>query len=327
MKNWSTLEAYTNLIVPPNRYTPGRNGQRIEFVVLHHNAGSLTAQQIRDLWATQRTASAHYQVDRAGDISQHVDDWNTAWHANNQWANERSIGIEHANGSGMTGPLTPATLDQGAKLTAAVCRRYGLGRPAWGVNVFPHSQFSSTACPGPIAGAQRGAYMSAAAAHYDQMTTGNPPPPTQAPTTEQRASTTMVDRFPLTWEETKDAARNGAAIVSYGTPGTPEFYTWGSAFPQIYAAAKLIPGILSAVQALAVEVGRLSASQAAQDAALIALRAAVADEAASDDIDVDAIVAAITAAGQEAAEQSAEVLREALDGATLTLDTTPDPAP
>lgn len=315
MKNWATLEADIDLILPGNRWTTGRRGHQVEFLVVHHNAGSLTAQQIHDLWVTQRTASAHYQVDRQGVVSQHVWDRDAAWHANNEDANLRSIGIEHANGSGETGLLTAKTLEEGAHLAAALCHHYQLGRPAWGGNIRPHNMYSQTLCPGPLGTVQRDTYMTRARAHYDAIKSG-----TAVPDSSTKGST-MVDRFPLTWEETKSAAANGAASVKYGTEGQPGFYTWGSAFPAVYDAAKQIPGLVAAVQALATEVTRLSTRQASLAAAIETLRALVVDEAASDDIDVDAIVAAVTEAGEAAAGRAVEVLREALDGATVTLDT------
>ncbi|PMC72331.1 N-acetylmuramoyl-L-alanine amidase, partial [Bifidobacterium breve] len=79
MRNWDTLDADKNLILDKH-YTPGRDGARINKIILHHNAGNLTGEQIYNVWQ-DRQASAHYQVDRNGTISQHVWDSDTAWHA------------------------------------------------------------------------------------------------------------------------------------------------------------------------------------------------------------------------------------------------------
>ncbi len=332
MKNWTTLAADVDLIMSRN-YTPGRNGAKIEFVVVHHNAGALSAQAIYELWMTQRSASAHYQVDIKGTVSQHVNDWDTAWHAGDQWANERSIGIEHANGSGESGPLTAATLDNGAHLVAAICIQYGLGRPQWMSNVFPHKNFYSTACPGPIADAQRAEYMTRAQSYYDRMTGATKNSASDAvqttPTTE--GNSTMAE---LTYDQVKDAARNGAASVSYGAN-----LTWGSGFPVIYAAAKdATPEIQAGVKTLLAQVAKVNASQDTQNAAIAALSKALSDLAAAvatadanDEIDVqgmiDQVSTAVTAAGEAAVERTEAVLREALDGATLTLDTVDKPAP
>ena len=323
MISWTELRPDSAIFMTRN-FTYGRGGQRVQYIVVHHNAGALSARQIWNLWQTRLTASAHYQVDRAGHISQHVQLWDTAWHATNELANQRSIGIEHANGSGVTGPLTEATLDNGAHLVAALCVAYGLGRPAWGRNVFGHAYFVPTACPGPIGGVQHAAYMSRAQGYYDQMTG-------RTPVTDLSKGQNMTVT-PLTYEQTKNAAAEGAASVGYGA--APDRITWGQMATPIYNAARY--GAPPVVEALA----RLEASQAAQDAAITALAQAVTDLAAAvagdDDepvvIDTDAIVAAIREAGEQAAVGAVEAVRESLPkGGTFTLgvaaDDPSDPEP
>lgn len=169
MKDWYNLEADENWWLD-HHYTSGRIGT-IDKVVIHHNAGVLSIADCYNTWQT-RPASAHYQVDKTGRIGQFVHDWDTAWHAGG--ANSRSIGIEHANCGGPdTGwAISEATVENGAHLVAAVCLRYGLGRPAWLVNVFPHQYFMSTACPGQLSGVWRDHYMSRAQAWYDAMANG-----------------------------------------------------------------------------------------------------------------------------------------------------------
>ena len=70
MKSWENLEADEDLILSTHM-TKGRQGHKVDKIVVHHNAGNLTARQIYDVWQT-REASAHYQVDANGRISQHV---------------------------------------------------------------------------------------------------------------------------------------------------------------------------------------------------------------------------------------------------------------
>lgn len=178
MKNWNTLEADIDLIMNTH-YTPGRNGRRIDKVIIHHNAGNLTIRGCYDVWQS-RPASAHYQVQTDGTIGQLVWDRDTAWHAGNFAANTTSIGIEHADVSSNPWAVSEACLDNGAHLVAAVCKFYGLGRPAWGKNVFGHKDFIPTACPASLAGSQHTAYMARAQSWYDQMT-GNTPAPAPAP--------------------------------------------------------------------------------------------------------------------------------------------------
>ncbi|MDK6830035.1 N-acetylmuramoyl-L-alanine amidase [Actinomycetaceae bacterium UMB8039B] len=190
MKNWNTLEADIDLIMNTH-YTPGRNGRRIDKVIIHHNAGNLTIRGCYDVWQS-RPASAHYQVQTDGTIGQLVWDRDTAWHAGNFAANTTSIGIEHADVSSNPWAVSEACLDNGAHLVAAVCKFYGLGRPAWGKNVFGHKDFIPTACPASLAGSQHTAYMARAQSWYDQMT-GNTPAPAPAPAPATPNIDTLAD--------------------------------------------------------------------------------------------------------------------------------------
>ena len=152
----------------------GRNGRRIDKVVIHHNAG--VNQTTEDVWRTWQTrvASAHYQVERDGTIGQLVRDIDTAYHCGGG-QNTSSIGIEHANVGGAAAgwPISSATLEAGAHLVAALCLRYGLGRPTWQRNVFGHLDFWPTACPGLLYTAYREAYVRRAGQWYDAMLAGN----------------------------------------------------------------------------------------------------------------------------------------------------------
>lgn len=174
MKDWNSLEPDEYKILNKH-YNSGRQGKSIDKVVLHHNGGNLSIQGCYDVWQI-RQASAHYQVDANGRIGQLVHDKDTAWHAGNWNANLTSIGIEHADISSNPWRISDATLENGAHLTAAICKVYGLGRPEWMKNVFPHSHFSATACPASIAGDQNAAYMKRAQEWYDAMIGGTSVP-------------------------------------------------------------------------------------------------------------------------------------------------------
>lgn len=178
MKNWNSLDADINLLLD-NHYSKGRQGRRIDKIVLHHNAGNLSVRGCFETWQT-RQASAHYQVQSDGLIGQLVWDGDTAWHAGDWEANLTSIGIEHADVSSDPWRISDACLENGAHLVAALCVYYKLGHPQWGRNVYGHSHFSPTECPASLAGNQRAAYMARAGYWYDQMS-GNKPAPTPAP--------------------------------------------------------------------------------------------------------------------------------------------------
>lgn len=172
MKDWNTLQPDVVKLLNKN-FTKGRGGQKIDKVVIHHNAGVLTIDQIWQVWQT-RQASAHYQVETGGRIGQLVWDNDTAWHAANQHINQTSIGLEFANsaGAGADWPITDKTIEEGAHLTAAICKYYKLGRPQAGKNVRFHREFTSTTCPYHLApgGKYHNTLMSRAQYWYDQMT-------------------------------------------------------------------------------------------------------------------------------------------------------------
>lgn len=165
--DFENLNADVNKILTKH-FTKGRGGNKIQFVVDHYNCGDLTVEGCYSVWQT-REASAHYQVESSGRIGQLVWDGDTAWHAGNWAANQKSIGIEHAN-QGNT--MTDACIENGAHLCAAICKYYGLGRPEWLKNVFPHCYFSATSCPGPLkeGTSYHDRYMERAQHWYDVMT-------------------------------------------------------------------------------------------------------------------------------------------------------------
>lgn len=144
-------------------YTSGRKSS-ISAITIHYNAGDLTVEGCYSVWQT-REASAHYQVESGGRVGRLVRDSDTAWHCGP--GNSFTIGIEHANKS--DGTITSTCLDVGAHLTAALCKKYNLGKPQWDVNVFPHSHFMSTSCPGQIYGSQKEAYIQKAQYYYNNL--------------------------------------------------------------------------------------------------------------------------------------------------------------
>ena len=227
MKSWENLEADENLILSTHM-TKGRQGCKVDKIVVHHNAGNLTARQIYDVWQT-REASAHYQVAVDGRVSQHVWDTDTAWHAGDWNANLTSIGVEHADISSSPWMLSEATLDNGAHLVAALCKRYGLGRPQWLVNVFPHSDFTSTSCPASLAGAQNAAYMARAQAWYDKMTGTASAPPTVQPAESsanvlQGAYRVAVDKLNVR----DQPSLSGNVVATYSNGQTVNLDHWGT---------------------------------------------------------------------------------------------------
>lgn len=170
--DWNNVKADKEAILDTH-YTQGRGGHAIDKVVIHHNAGNLSIEDCYRVWES-REASAHYQVQSDGRIGQLVWDTDTAWHCGDFGQNCRSIGIEHADDSSSPWHISDACLDAGAHLVAALCRYYRLGRPEWGRNLFGHSDFAPTECPGSLREGQpqHDAYVARAQAWYDAMEAG-----------------------------------------------------------------------------------------------------------------------------------------------------------
>lgn len=169
MKNWKTCDADV-VKITKRHFTSGRVGKKIEFIGIHYMAGNLTTEQCYDVWQS-REASAHYCVEDDGRVGQVVWDADTAWALGDFDANCRSINIEHANKTG--GTVSEKCLNAGAHLTAALCLLYGLGRPTWGKNMYPHRHFASTSCPGELYGSQKAEYQRRARKWYDEMSGGS----------------------------------------------------------------------------------------------------------------------------------------------------------
>ncbi len=124
----------------PN-YGITRFGNNIEYIVCHWIVGTLASADA--VFANPNSdVSAHYAVGN-GEIHQYVKESNTAWHAGNQTANRKSIGIEHQGSPTM--PITDAVYNSSADLIADICRRYGKRFP-----LRRHSEFVATACPGTL---------------------------------------------------------------------------------------------------------------------------------------------------------------------------------
>lgn len=240
--DWFGLNADKNMWLTKH-FSSGRSGRKIQFVVIHYNGGNLTTEGCYSVWQT-RQASAHYQVESSGTVGQLVHDWDTAWHAGNWDANCKSIGIEHAN---VGDTITDECLDSGAHLTAAVCKVYGLGRPQWMVNVFPHQHFSATDCPGPLrAGTDYNRrYMDLAGRWYDAMQAGRdtldepkPPEPVKPPLPDALKGYTDLDSEAWYIGAVEMAVKSGwMGGYGNGTFGPNDVMTRGQACVAISRAA------------------------------------------------------------------------------------------
>lgn len=178
MKDWFTVEP--DLVRLMNKhFTRGRGGARIEYITRHHLAGILTTEQTWNIWQT-RQASAHYVVENSGRIGQLVWDRDTAWANANPYSNARTLAIEHSNSTGKVAGndndprswnINDTVIREGARLAAALCWFYHLGRPHFGTNIRDHREFTGTSCPHWLAFGNKyhNTWMRIAREHYDWM--------------------------------------------------------------------------------------------------------------------------------------------------------------
>lgn len=143
-------------VASPN-FRSGRNGKKIIAIVDHITAGAFPG-CLNWLVNPGSQASAHYLVNRAGEIYQLVQDEDTAWHAGivakPSWAlydgsnpNRYTLGIEH---EGFDGTLSEAQYQATLWLHRQLMARWGI--PADRDHIIGHYRIDSVNrpnCPGP----------------------------------------------------------------------------------------------------------------------------------------------------------------------------------
>ena len=119
--------------------------------VLHttnHTAGDETLQRFQHNWQAAQNQSAHFVVDRNGNIGQYRSLSQVAWHIHSIVGSTQYVGIEH-----IAKPRQELTDDQvsaSGKLVAKLSAQFGfslfpiakVGEPGVGI----HSQFNNTGC-------------------------------------------------------------------------------------------------------------------------------------------------------------------------------------
>lgn len=137
----------------PSNYTAGRQGVRINKIVIHHAATTDFNGIARTFQNPNRGASAHYGVGRDNNVDQYVQEGNIAWHCGNWPGNQSSVGIENVNDGGAPNwPVGEATFNTLVELVRDIAARNGLGKLVVGQNLFGHKDFSATACPADLYG-------------------------------------------------------------------------------------------------------------------------------------------------------------------------------
>ena len=158
--DFDTVTADVNKILTTH-FTSGRGGKGVEMVVVHCE----TPRSRR--W---RGCSACGSPDRLGPLP-----GGERWPRrparleaarpghNGDFSDKTDAPSGSSTPSSSDGTITSSASSSGAHLVAALCREYGLGRPEWLVNVFPHKHFyRRLPAPGPVYGSQKDAYIARA---------------------------------------------------------------------------------------------------------------------------------------------------------------------
>lgn len=123
-----------------------------KFVVLHWMVGDLesTDRRFRD---HKSRVSTQYGIED-GTVHQYVKQKDYAFGSGATYANTYGISIEHSGGellsSGKRRKPSKETHETSAEMVAYLARRWGWGTLQVGKNVFPHSHFKATECPGSL---------------------------------------------------------------------------------------------------------------------------------------------------------------------------------
>ncbi|MEV6836502.1 N-acetylmuramoyl-L-alanine amidase [Streptomyces sp. NPDC051133] len=97
----------------------------VDRVVVHVTQGGY-ASAVKVFQDPAHGAAAHYIVRKDGRVTQLVRELDVAFHAGNRAYNERSVGIEHEGFVADASSFTDAMYAASARLTAAICGRYGI---------------------------------------------------------------------------------------------------------------------------------------------------------------------------------------------------------
>ncbi|MEG4005447.1 N-acetylmuramoyl-L-alanine amidase [Microcoleus sp. Pol11C1] len=121
-----------------------RSGADIDTIVVHYTTAGNVNSTIEWFKNPESEVSAHYIIDKNGDIYQMVKDTDKAWHAAR--ANQTSIGIEHVAKEGDR--LTEVQEKSSIHLIKWLMTEYKIPKE----NIKAHKQVLETSCPGNIFG-------------------------------------------------------------------------------------------------------------------------------------------------------------------------------
>lgn len=195
---------------------------RKDIVTVHHNGGRLSHEGVLNVWKT-RPASAHFDVDAAGNVAQYVEMNEYAWACGNTEGNQRSISIEMCN-SATSGnwPVSETTWRSAARLAGWIHAKVFGFRPT-AASIVPHHHWKATTCAGPYMDGQFNNFIAVAQQAFDFFKGGGgggstppaPPAPPARKTNVQLAEEVLAGKWgnnPERAQRLTAAGYNAAAV-------------------------------------------------------------------------------------------------------------------
>jgi MYXO-CTERM domain-containing protein len=153
-----------------NKWTAGRSGLAVEYIVIHDTEGGWDA-SVATL-QNDPNKSAHYIVGTDGRVAQFVHESDTAWHAGNWFYNQRSVGIEHVGYVGSY-QFTAAEYAASAALVNHLIAKFGVKPDR--AHVIGHDQIpngnliaeSAAPCPDAPSACEKSSNYGGAGNHTD----------------------------------------------------------------------------------------------------------------------------------------------------------------
>ncbi len=133
-------------IFSPNYLNTKRSTNSIKFIILHYTGMQSERASVKRLTSIKNSVSAHYLINRKGDIIKMIDEKNIAWHAGkSKWKNfinlnRESIGIEIVNKGHKFGyeKFTKAQISKIILLCKILMKKYKIKK----ANILGHSDIA-----------------------------------------------------------------------------------------------------------------------------------------------------------------------------------------
>ncbi len=204
-------------------FTRGRNGRRVEFIILHTMGGFMTG---TIAWFKNPAAkvTAHFLVSTDGVVVQMVPKGDTAWHAGTRDINERSVGIETEDKLKPFGARSSEQNETVAQLVAETAKEFNI--PLDTQHILQHKEVNPKKpnCPGSV----DREWVIARARQINGMPTNLPTPTPSLPITPHGRNVLVIpDRGLNIRSSTTTTQKNITRVLIKGTSISVEGYVFG----------------------------------------------------------------------------------------------------